>query len=86
VIETDAPDRLMAVVELPHAQAFDLQRLCGDRQDAVKPIVEALAGVGVASRELAQCVALLDEPAFACGEGRGGRGLGIRGWAIHHSG
>ena len=50
--QADAVNQCVLVVELPHAQPLDLQRASGDVQDALQPIVEVLAGVGVAGREL----------------------------------
>ena len=42
-IQADAPDDRALVVEPPHAQPLDLQRLRGDLEDAAQPFVESVA-------------------------------------------
>ena len=63
-------DRL--VVEPPHAQPLDAQRVRGNLEDAAQPLVEPLVGIGVARRQVGQRVALRHQPSLARLE----RGLG----------
>ena len=64
-IQAHAPDDRALVVEPPHAQPLDVQRLGRDREDAPQPFVEPVAGIGVARGEARQRVALRHEPALA---------------------
>ena len=65
VIQARAADDGARVVEAPHAQPFDAQRARRDLEDAPQPLVESLAGIGIAGGERRQGVALLDQPALA---------------------
>ena len=54
-----------AVVELPHAQALDVQRASGDLQNVPQPVVEPLVGIGVPRRQVGERVALRHQPPLA---------------------
>ena len=76
VIQTHAANQCVLVVELPHAQSLDPQGASRDVQDAPQPILEVLAGIGVARGELGQRIALRSEPA-PTGLERIGRGTKV---------
>src|SRR5215471_16134145 len=67
--QTLAQDCLAVVAEAPDAQALDVQRLCGQAQNGLKPIAARAGAFGGPLGQRRERAALRREPAFARGQG-----------------